>query len=84
MANRNHALSNNLDEQMVAGALRRLHTIANDLTAVNVERDRLYEERLLIVHQLRGVVSQQHLADACGCGVDMIKNIAARAARRER
>lgn len=69
------------DEQ-VAIAMRRLAVIAAELNEVKATTDGLYAERMTLVYQLRGRVPQQRLADACGCGVDMIKNISAHARRR--
>ncbi len=63
-------------------SVRRLRVIASELATVKERCDALYDERMRLVHDLRGAVSQQQLADACGCGVDMIKNISANARRK--
>ena len=70
------------DPNAVAYALRRLSHIADQLTVAKAETDALYAERMRLVYGLRGHVSQHQLAVACGCGVDMIKNISANARRR--
>lgn len=66
----------------VTTAMERLSFIAAALADAKAQTDDLYAERMRIVYDLRGQVSQQRLADACGCGVDMIKNISAHARRR--
>lgn len=63
-------------------AVRRLRVIARDLTGIKKQTDALYAERMALVHDLRGQVSQQQLAEACACSVDMVKNISAHARRK--
>jgi hypothetical protein len=70
------------DAHAVSFAVRRLRVIADELETVKDRRDALYSERMALVYQLRGTVSQQDLALACRCGVDMIKNISASARRK--
>jgi len=70
------------DQHAVAAAVKRLRVIAAELATVKERCDALYAERMRLVYGLRGAVSQQELAEACGCGVDMIKNISANARRR--
>ncbi len=71
-----------LDMQRVRSGMRRLRVIASELASVKRHRDSLYAERMKLVHDLHGDVTQHDLAAACECGVDMIKNISANARRR--
>lgn len=70
------------DPQAVSSRVHRLRAIATELARVRSRADALYAERMALVHELRGHVSQQDLAQACRCSVDMVKNISTNARRK--